>query len=239
MLSNKFHVIAPDLPGFGFSDFPSREKYQYTFENLANTMQGFIEQMSLKHFAIYIFDYGAPVGLRLALRNPEKITGIITQNGNAYKEGLLDWANGLVQVFWADGSQKNRDAVRKFFLVDATNFQYRHGVSDQTLIAPETILLDQHLMDRPDNIEMQLDLLRDYRTNIELYPRFQEYFRKYKPKILAVWGSNDPYFAPAGAEAYKKDDPNTTVKFYNTGHFALETNVNEIGTDVYNFLSNL
>ncbi|SEO12532.1 Pimeloyl-ACP methyl ester carboxylesterase [Mucilaginibacter gossypiicola] len=239
MLSDKFHVIAPDLPGFGFSDFPPREKYQYTFDNLAHTMQGFIDQMELKHFAIYIFDYGAPVGLRLAVSNPEKITGIITQNGNAYKEGLLDWAGGLVQAFWADGSKKNRDAVRKFFSVDATNFQYHQGVIDKTLIAPESILLDQHLMDRPGNVEMQLDLLRDYRTNIKLYPTFQEYFRKYKPKILAVWGSNDPYFSPAGAEGYKKDDPNTTVKFYNTGHFALETNVKEIGADVYSFLSSL
>jgi pimeloyl-ACP methyl ester carboxylesterase len=239
MLSSKFHVIAPDLPGFGFSDFPPREKYQYTFDNLANTMQGFIDQMGLKHFAIYVFDYGAPVGLRLVIHNPEKITGIITQNGNAYKEGLLDWAGGLVQAYWADGSKKNRDAVRKFFTLETTNFQYHKGASDKILIAPETVFLDQHLMDRPGNIEMQLDLLRDYRNNVELYPAFQEYFRKYKPKILAVWGSNDPYFSPAGAEGFKKDDPNTVVKFYDTGHFALETNVTEIGVDVYNFLSNL
>jgi pimeloyl-ACP methyl ester carboxylesterase len=239
VLSTKFHVIAPDLPGFGFSDFPAKDKYAYTFENMANTMQGFIDELGLKHFAIYVFDYGAPVGFRLVIRNPEKITGIISQNGNAYEAGLLDWSNGLVKAYWDNDTKKNRDALRKFFTLDGINFQYRHGVDDQSLIAPETIYMDYQLMSRPGNIEMQIDLLRDYRTNVKLYPEFQAYFRKYKPKLLAVWGNRDPYFSPEGAEGFKKDDPNAIVKFYNTGHFALETNSKEIGQDVFEFLSNL
>jgi pimeloyl-ACP methyl ester carboxylesterase len=188
ILSPKYHVIAPDLPGFGFSDFPARDKYSYTFDNLATTMQGFIDTLGLKRFALYIFDYGAPVGLRLAIHNPEKITGIITQNGNAYEEGLLDWSDGLVKAYWLHDTKKNRDALRKFFTLEGTNFQYRHGVTDQSLIAPQAIFLDQQLMDRPGNTEMQLDLLLDYRNNITLYPTFQAYFRQYKPRILAVWG---------------------------------------------------
>jgi pimeloyl-ACP methyl ester carboxylesterase len=238
-LSSKFHVIAPDLPGFGFSDFPSQQHYTYTFDHLAQTMQGFIDQLHLKHFAIYIFDYGAPVGLRLVVRNPEKITGIITQDGNAYKEGLLDWSHGLVKAYWDNDKPENRNALRKFFKLEGTNFQYREGVADQSLIAPEAIALDQSLMDRPGNIEMQLDLLKDYKNNLKLYPVFQAYFRKYKPKILAIWGTHDPYFSPAGAEGFKKDDPNTTIKFYNTGHFVLETNAEAVGNDVYQFLSGL
>jgi pimeloyl-ACP methyl ester carboxylesterase len=237
ILSKKYHVIAPDMPGFGFSDFPARDKYSYTFDNIAATMQGFIDILGLKRFAIYIFDYGAPVGLRLVIHNPEKITAIISQNGNAYEEGLLDWSEGLVKAYWLDGSQKNRDALRKFFSLEGTNFQYRHGVTDQSLIAPQAIFLDQTLMDRPGNIEMQLDLLRDYRNNIQLYPTFQAYFRQYKPELLAVWGNKDPYFSPAGAEAFKKDDPNAIVKFYDAGHFALETHYREIGQDILEFMA--
>jgi pimeloyl-ACP methyl ester carboxylesterase len=236
ILSQKYHVIAPDMPGFGFSDFPDRDKYNYTFDNIATTMQGFIDTLKLQRFAIYIFDYGAPVGLRLVIHNPEKITAIISQNGNAYEEGLLDWSGGLVAAYWLDGSQKNRDALRKFFTLEGTNFQYRHGVTDQSLISPQAIFLDQELMDRLGNIEMQLDLLRDYRNNIQLYPTFQAYFRQYKPPLLAVWGNKDPYFSPAGAEAFKKDDPNAIVKFYETGHFALETHYPEIGQDILEFM---
>jgi pimeloyl-ACP methyl ester carboxylesterase len=239
ILSEKYHMIAPDMPGFGFSDFPSRKEYAYTFDNIASTMQGFIDALHLKRFALYIFDYGAPVGLRLAMHNPEKITGIITQDGNAYVEGLLDWSHGLVKAYWDRPTPENRQAIRKFFLLDGTNFQYREGVPDQSLIAPEAIFLDQELMNRPDNIEMQMDLLLDYRNNITLYPSFHQYFREYKPPILAVWGNKDPYFSPAGAEAYKKDDPNTTVKVYETGHFALETHCAEIGQDILDFMVKL
>ena len=239
VLSKKYHVIAPDLPGFGFSDAPARSEYAYTFDNLAKTMQSFIDNMGLKRFAIYIFDYGAPVGLRLAVANPEKITGIISQNGNAYEQGLLDWSNGLVKAYWDNDTKENRDALRKYFTLEGINFQYREGVADQSLIAPEGIYIDDHQMQRPDNVEIQLDLLRDYRTNVALYPAFQAYFRKYQPKLLAVWGSKDPYFSPAGAEGFKKDDPNTVVKFYDTGHFALETHGEEIGQDILDFMQGL
>ncbi len=239
ILSEKYHVIAPDLPGFGFSDVPARGEYAYTFDNLAKSMQAFIDNMGLKRFAIYIFDYGAPVGLRLALANPEKITGIISQNGNAYEQGLLDWSNGLVKAYWDHDTKENRDALRKYFTLEGINFQYRQGVADQSLIAPEGIYIDDHQMQRHDNVEIQLDLLRDYRTNVALYPTFQAYFRKYQPRLLAVWGSKDPYFSPAGAEGFKKDDPNTIVKFYDTGHFALETHGEEIGRDILDFMPGL
>ena len=238
MLNKKYHVIAPDLPGFGNTDLPDRTTYTYTFENLAKTMQGFIDELGLKRFAIYVFDYGAPTGFRLALANPEKITGIISQNGNAYVEGLSTGWNPI-QKYWENDTQENRDALRSFYSKEGTAFQYFTGVTDSSLIAPESYILDQHFLDRPESAEIQLDLLKDYKTNVELYPSFQKYFRTNKPKLLAVWGDKDPFFLPAGAEAYKKDIPDATVKFYNTGHFALETHVQEIGNDILKFLSTL
>jgi len=238
-LADKYRVIAPDLPGFGFSDAPARKDFNYTFDNLALAMQAFIDKLGLKKFAIYIFDYGAPVGLRLAKANPEKITGIISQNGNAYEEGLLNWSGGLVQSYWENDSKENRNALRKYFTLEGINFQYRQGVSDQSLIAQEAIYLDNQLMERPDNVEIQIDLLRDYKSNVQLYPAFQAYIRKYQPPILAVWGSKDPYFSPAGAESFKKDNTDAIVKFYTTGHFALETHGEEIGNDILEFLQNL
>jgi pimeloyl-ACP methyl ester carboxylesterase len=237
-LSTKYHVLAPDLPGFGFSDMPDHTRFQYTFDNLAATMQSFIDELGLKRFAIYIFDYGAPTGLRLAVANPEKITGIISQNGNAYEEGLSSGWNPI-QKYWQDSSRENRDALRDFVKEKMTKFQYFEGVSDPSLIAPESYTLDQQTLDRPGNVEIQLDLMLDYRTNVALYPKFQAYFREHKPKLLAVWGNKDPFFLPAGAEAYKRDNPNATVKFYNTGHFALETHAKEIGQDVLDFLGGL
>lgn len=239
MLSKQYHVIAPDLPGFGFSDAPPREAYHYTFDQLTRTMQAFIDTLGLKRFAIYVFDYGAPVGFRLALANPEKITGIISQNGNAYEQGLLDWSDGLVKAYWDNDTKANRDALRKYFTLEGINFQYRTGVASPSLIAPETIYLDNQLMERPGNVEIQLDLILDYRTNVKLYPDFQAYFRKYQPKLLAVWGSKDPYFSPAGAEGFKRDDPNAVVQFYDTGHFALETHGEEIGQAILAFLPTL
>ena len=234
-LNDKYHVIAPDLPGFGFSDAPSHDKFDYTFDNLAHVMQGFIDALSLKRFVIYIFDYGAPVGLRLAVANPEKIAGIITQNGNAYEEGLSEGWNPI-QRYWEDPTEANRYYLQRFLTIEATHYQYEQGASDLALIAPETYTLDQHFLDRPGNVEIQLDLLKDYQNNVKLYPRFQEYFRKYQPPTLAVWGNRDPYFLPGGAEAYKKDNPNAIVKFYDTGHFALETHAAEISRDILNFL---
>lgn len=238
ILSKKYHVIAPDLPGFGFSDAPNHDKFQYTFDNLTHTMQGFIDQLEMKRFAIYVFDYGAPTGYRLVLANPEKITGIISQNGNAYEEGLSTGWNPI-QKYWKDPSQANRNALKDFVSKEATFFQYHEGASDPSLIAPEAYLLDQHFLDRPGNIEIQMDLLKDYKTNVEMYPQFQAYFKTKKPMLLAVWGSRDPYFLPEGAKAYKRDNPNATVKFYETGHFALETHYKEIGADILLFLSKL
>lgn len=238
ILSTQYHIIAPDLPGFGYSDAPSRTEFTYTFDNLARTMQSFIDALGLKRFAIYVFDYGAPTGYRLALANPEKITGIISQNGNAYTEGLgSDW--GPIQKYWEDDTAENRDALRGFVTLEGTKFQYFSGVSDTTLIAPESYTLDQHFLDRPASDEIQLDLLRDYKSNVALYPTFQEYFRTYQPKLLAVWGNKDPFFLPPGAEAYKKDIPDATIKFYDTGHFALETHVSEIGADILTFMETL
>ena len=238
ILSDRYHVIAPDLPGFGFSDSPSHQQFDYTFDNLAKTVQGFIDKLGIKRFAVYIFDYGAPVGLRLAMANPEKITGIISQNGNAYEEGLSTEWDGI-QKYWRDPSQANRDSLKDFVSEKATWVQYHQGASDTALIAPETYTLDQAFLDRPGNIEIQLDLVKDYRTNVALYPKFHEYFRKHQPKMLLVWGNRDPFFLPAGAEAYKKDNPNAILKFYETGHFALETHVSEIGKEILNFMETL
>ncbi|HEV7378788.1 MAG TPA: alpha/beta hydrolase, partial [Dyadobacter sp.] len=238
ILSKQYHVLAPDLPGFGYSDAPDHKDFNYTFDNLAVTMQAFIDTLGLKRFAVYIFDYGAPVGLRLAMANPEKITGIISQNGNAYQEGLSDEWNPIRQ-YWADPSQANRESLTDFVSKDATWFQYHQGVSNPSLIAPETYTLDQYFLDRPGNIEIQLDLVRDYKTNVELYPKFHHYFRQHHPKLLLVWGNKDPYFVPAGAEAYKKDLPDATLKFYDTGHFALETHVAEIGSEILDFMRSL
>jgi len=237
-LSDNYHVIAPDLPGFGFSDMPPKDQFTYTFDNIATTIQGFIDKLGLKRFAIYVFDYGAPTGYRIAMANPEKITGIISQNGNAYEKGLSNGWNPI-QKYWQSPTQENRDALKEFVTIKTTRWQYEEGVKDKSLIAPETYTLDQHFLDRPGSADIQLDILRDYKTNVALYPAFQAYFKKYQPKLLAVWGNKDPYFLPAGAEAYKKDLPNATVKFYNTGHFALETHVNEIGTDILNFMATL
>jgi len=238
ILSKTYHVIAPDLPGFGYSDAPDHEQFNYTFDNLANTMQLFIDQLGMKRFAVYVFDYGAPVGYRLAMNNPEKITGIISQNGNAYEEGLSqDW--NPIQKYWQDPSADNRNSLKDFVSQKAIWYQYHEGVSDPSLIAPESYTLDQHFLDRPGNIDIQLDLLKDYRTNVALYPKFQQYFRDYQPRLLAVWGNKDPFFLPAGAEAYKKDLPDAMVKFYNTGHFALETHVTVIGADILTFMATL
>ena len=235
-LAERFHVIAPDLPGFGFSDAPDHEIFQYTFENVARVMGNFVEQLGLKKFAVYIFDYGAPTGLRIALRFPERIAALITQNGNAYVEGLSkDWAP--VQTYWENPTQENRDALRKLQTLETTRWQYYQGVTDpEQRIAPEAMLVDQTLLDRPQSAEIQLDLIGDYKTNVALYPKFQEFFRQYQPPTLAVWGKNDPFFLPAGAEAFKKDIPGAKVILYDTGHFALETHAAEIGREMLDFL---
>jgi pimeloyl-ACP methyl ester carboxylesterase/uncharacterized protein (DUF302 family) len=238
VLNGSYRVIAPDLPGFGFSDAPSHDEFDYTFDHLAAVLQEFVDALQLTRLVLYVFDYGAPVGFRLAMANPEKIAGLISQNGNAYEEGLSEGWNP-VQRYWEEPTEANRYYLQRFLVLEATHYQYEHGVSDPALIAPETITLDQHFLDRPGNVEIQLDLLKDYRNNVKLYPAFQAYFRKYQPPTLAVWGNRDPYFLPAGAEAYKKDNPKAIVKFYATGHFALETHAAEIGQDILEFLHSL
>jgi pimeloyl-ACP methyl ester carboxylesterase len=234
-LADHYHVVAPDLPGFGFSDSPPRDQFKYTFENLARVIDAFTEKLGLKRFAIYIFDYGAPVGLRLALAHPERIAAIISQNGNAYEEGLSEGWNPI-QNYWKEPSAGNRAALRDFLKPEATKWQYTHGVADPSLIAPESYALDSALLARPGNDEIQLDLFLDYASNVRLYPKFQEYFRKQHPPLLAVWGRNDPFFLPAGAKAFTRDNSGAQVHFYDTGHFALETHAAEIADAIREFL---
>ena len=234
-LSDRFHVVAPDLPGFGFSDAPNRKQFRYTFDHLAKVIDGFTQAIGLERFAIYIFDYGAPVGLRLALAHPERIIAIISQNGNAYEEGLSQGWNPI-QKYWKEPTAENRAALRDFLKPEATKSQYFYGVQDSTRVAPESYELDSALLARPGNDEIQLDLFLDYASNVALYPKFQEYFRTKKPPLLAVWGKSDPFFLPAGAEAFKRDNPDAEVNFYDTGHFALETHVQEIASTIRDFL---
>jgi pimeloyl-ACP methyl ester carboxylesterase len=234
LLSDRFHIVAPDLPGFGQSDMP---EHGATFERIAQTIDRFTEVIGFDRFAIYIFDYGAPTGLRIALKRPERITAIISQNGNAYEEGLSEGWNPI-QAYWKDPSQANRDALRAFLAPESTIWQYTHGVSDPSAVSPDGYGLDNFYLTRPGAHEVQLDLFGDYKSNVALYPAFQAYFRAHKPPFLAVWGKNDPFFLPAGTEAYKRDIPDATVRFFDTGHFALETHAAEIADAIRNLLPN-
>jgi len=234
-LADRFRVIAPDLPGFGQSDMPDRGKFRYTFDNIARVIDRFIEVIGLGRFAIYVFDYGAPTGFRLATWHPERVTAIISQNGNAYQEGLSDgWQP--IRAYWEDPSQANRDALRTFLAPETTVWQYTHGVLDATAVSPDGYSLDNFYLARPGADEVQLDLFGDYKSNVALYPAFQEYFRTHKPPFLAAWGKNDPFFLPAGAEAFKRDIPEAAVRFFDTGHFALETHASEIAAAIRSLL---
>lgn len=235
LLADRFHLIAPDLPGFGQTQLLPRERFAYTFDNLANVIARFTDELKLQRFGIYVFDYGSPVGLRLALKHPERVTAIVTQNGNAYLEGLSDGWNPIRQ-YWQEPNQANRDALRALLQPETTLWQYTHGVTDKEAVSPDGYSLDDFYMTRPGAHEVQLDLFLDYANNVALYPEFQAYFRRYQPKLLAVWGRNDPFFLPAGAEAFKRDIPHAKVVFYETGHFALETHAAEIAGEIRSFL---
>jgi pimeloyl-ACP methyl ester carboxylesterase len=226
-LADKYRVIAPDLPGFGFTEVLAERNYRYTFDSLAKSIEAFTDALALQRYALYIFDFGAPTGLRLAVSRPERVTAIFSQNGNAYEEGLGEtWAP--IKQYWNEETAENREMVRNLLGADGIRFQYFHGVPNPAIIAPESYTLDTALIGRPGNMEIQLDLHLDYRNNIPVYPKFHEYFRQYKPPLMAIWGKNDPFFIPAGAEAYKRDLPSASIRFVDSGHFALETHVDEI-----------
>jgi pimeloyl-ACP methyl ester carboxylesterase len=234
LLADRYRVIAPDLPGFGNTAAPSRDTFAYSFDHLAEVMEGFVDAMGLARYALYIFDYGAPTGLRLAMRHPERVTAIVSQNGNAYVEGLSkEW--GPWQAYWRDPSPANREACRTALSDEAIRFQYEHG-APASLLSPDGYTLDMHYMHRPAAQELQLDLILSYRTNVALYPEFQAYFRQHRPPLLAVWGKNDPFFIPPGAEAYRRDLPDAEIHFLDTGHFALETHHREIADLMRDFL---
>jgi pimeloyl-ACP methyl ester carboxylesterase len=234
-LADRYHVIAPDMPGFGLTEVPESPAYAYTFNQLARTMERFTDVLGLDRYALQVFDYGAPVGWRLAAARPERISALITQNGNAYEEGLADgWIP--IRKYWNDPSPANRQAVRQFVTPEAIKWQYTHGVRDLSRVAPDTYLLDAALIARPGNVDIQLDLFLDYADNVAKYPQFQAYFREHLPPLLAVWGRNDPFFLNAGAQAFQRDLPGAEVHFFDTGHFALETHVHEIGPVIRGFL---
>ena len=235
-LSDTYRVIAPDMPGFGFSDTPDRKDFTYNFENLTNVIDGFVETLGLDHYAIYIFDYGAPVGLRLAMCHPERVTAIISQNGNAYIDGLSSAWNPI-RKYWEAPTDDNREALRHLLTLETTMWQYTHGVANKKRIAPEAYTLDSALMARPGNDEIQLDLFLDYASNVALYPTFHDYFRSHRPPMLVVWGQNDPFFLPQGANAFKRDIPDVEIRLFDAGHFALETHYLEIAAAIRDFLA--
>lgn len=236
LLADRFHIVAPDLPGFGQSDMPSPSQFKYTFDNIARVIDRFTEVVEFDRFAVYVFDYGAPTGFRLAAWHPERITGIISQNGNAYREGLSDGWNPI-RAYWEDPSAVNRNALRTFLAPETTRWQYTHGVPDSAVVSPDGMSLDNFYLARPGADEVQLDLFGDYKSNITLYPAFQDYFRTHKPRFLAVWGKHDPVFLPAGANAFKRDIPQADIRFFDTGHFALETHAEPIALAMREFLS--
>lgn len=237
-LADRFHVVAPDLPGFGRSDMPARGEFHYTFDSLAGIIDRFTEVIQLRRFSLYVFDYGAPTGFRLALRHPDRIAAIISQNGNAYVEGLSDGWNPI-RAYWNEPSEENRAALRAFLSPETTIWQYTHGVTDPSMVSPDGYSLDNFYLARPGADEVQLDLFGSYQSNVALYPKFQAYFREHRPPMLAVWGKNDPFFLPAGANAFKRDMPEADVRFFDTGHFALETHCDEIATVIREFLGSV
>jgi pimeloyl-ACP methyl ester carboxylesterase len=238
-LADRYRVIAPDLPGFGFTNVPASRGYRYTFDALAETVAAFVDKLGLTSYAIYVFDYGAPTGFRLALKYPDRVLALISQNGNAYEEGLGDaWAP--IRKYWAEPSAANRQVVHDAVLnYEGTRFQYVHGVSDPDSIAPESYTLDAALLERPGQKDIQLDLFLDYASNVKMYPTFQKFFRDVKPPTLVIWGRHDPFFIPPGAQAFRRDIPQATVTMLDTGHFAVETHAQEIASAIKELLGKL
>ncbi len=232
LLADKFHLVAPDLPGFGFTDVPTERNYRYTFDAFGETLTAFVDALGLERYALYVFDYGAPAGLRLALNYPERVTGLVSQNGNAYLEGLGDaWAP--IRAYWDTPSAENRQLVHDAVLnLEGIRWQYLHGVKNPERVAPETWQLDALLLERPGNKEIQLDLFLDYANNLKRYPDFQAFFRQRQLPSLIIWGEHDPFFIPPGAHAYQRDNPNAVVELLDTGHFALETHVEQIASRI-------
>ena len=236
LLADTYRVIAPDLPGFGFTVVPAAREYVYTFDNLATTLEAFVDALGLDKYALYVFDYGAPTGLRLAAKHPERVTALVSQNGNAYLEGLGDAWEPIRQA-WANPGPDSRAALGAILDFEGTKWQYVHGVPDPSRVAPEAYHLDAALLQRPGNREIQIDLFVDYANNLDKYPLFQQFFRETQVPTLAIWGRNDPFFIPPGAEAYRRDNPNATVRLLDTGHFALETHVDEIASEIRTLLA--
>ena len=228
LLAAHYRVIAPDLPGFGFTEVPEARGYSYSFDNLAITLGHFVDALKLTRYALYVFDYGAPVGFRLAVAQPQRVSALVSQNGNAYLEGLGDaWAP--IRAYWAEPTAANREVIRNAVLsLEGTRYQYLHGVERPERVAPESWMLDLLLMQRPGNDDIQLDLFLDYRNNLTLYPQFQAFFKAAQVPTLVIWGKHDPFFIPPGAHAYKTDNPNAVVELLDTGHFALETHAEHI-----------
>lgn len=234
LLRDDFHIVAPDLPGFGQTDMPAREGFRYSFDHLAAIIDGLTDAIGFDRYIVYVFDYGAPTGFRLAVKHPERIQGIVTQNGNAYVEGLSEGWNPI-RAYWESPTDANRNALRDMLTPEATRWQYVHGTADESLVSPDGIGLDNYYLAREGAHDIQLDLFLDYQSNIALYPTFQAYFRKHRPRLLAIWGKHDPFFLPPGAEAFRRDIPDADVRFLDTGHFALETHAGDIADAIRTF----
>jgi len=234
-LADKFHLVAPDYPGFGYSSMPPVDKFEYTFDHLAEIIDKLITQIGLERYSLYVMDYGAPVGYRLAVKHPEKIEALIVQNGNAYDEGLGEFWEPL-RAYWNEPNEKNKNALKKFLTLEATRWQYTHGVKNENAISPDNWIHDQLLLDRPGNNEIQLQLFYDYKSNPPLYPQWQEYFRNYQPPTLVIWGRNDVIFTKEGAIPYQRDLKNVQIHLLNTGHFALEEEGELIAELILRFL---
>jgi pimeloyl-ACP methyl ester carboxylesterase len=235
-LADRYHVIAPDYPGFGHSDAPDRGQFRYSFARFADITDTLLTRLGVKRYALYVMDYGAPVGYRLALKHPERVTALVIQNGNAYEEGLKEFWKPI-KAYWASGQQAQREALRAGTTLEATRSQYLDGVADRSRVDPSAWLHDQALLDRPGNVEIQLDLFYDYRTNLGLYPQFQKFFRERQPPTLIVWGKNDVIFPADGARAYLADLPRAELHLLDTGHFALEDQGEEIARLMRDFLA--